>query len=100
MAKRAITHAVGIAALSLALMGASCQPQPSAGPDEFRIALREIKTEHLAKCQGLGEAPENSTGDLLQDFANLASVSATCRAKHNTLIDYLAPVVEKAKQAQ
>ena len=100
MAKRAVTHAVAIAVLSLSLMGASCQPQPQEGPDEFRIALRQIKAEHMAKCEGLGETPENSTGDLLQDFANLASISAACRARHDTLVDYLGPVVEKAKQAQ
>lgn len=98
MAKRAITYAVAIAVLSLSLMGASCQPQPA--PDEFRIALRQIKAEHLAKCERLDETPENSTGDLLQDFANLASISAACRARHDTLVDYLGPVVEKAKQAQ
>jgi len=97
MAKSPITCTVAVL-VCFALMGASCQPQKST--DEFRIALRQLKEEQIQKCTGLGEAPENSTGDLLQDYADLAQVAATCKIRHNTLIDYLKPLVEKAKQPQ
>lgn len=97
MARVSIRHAV---VLGLALFGAACTTDPALEPNEYVIALKGVTDDHLAPCEGLGEAPENQVGGLLTDYNNLAGVAGTCRARHNSLADYIRPLVEKARQTK
>ncbi len=85
-------------AVSLALLLAGCGThQAPAEPNEYQIALKQVKEEWMKDCQGLGDRPGNATGDLLQDFADAAALAGECKARHNSAMQYLRPVVEKAK---
>lgn len=85
-------------AISLVLLLAGCGHQPvsePAGQPESVIALKGIKAEWLKPCEGLGDLTDHKVGDLLQDFTNAASLGATCQARHNSLIDYLGPLIQR-----
>ena len=65
---------------------------------ETRLAVEQIKGEWLKKCEyNLGPPPTNNTGNLLADYTALAVPSALCRERHNSLVEYLAPVVAKER---
>lgn len=98
MARRTYAHAV---VLGLALFGAGCTHQSTAPEvNEYQIALKQIPEEYLKQCESLGPPPENQVGNLLQDFNDLSAVSAPCRALHNELVQYLTPLIQKAKAPQ
>ena len=90
----------GTKAISLALLLAGCGAhQAPVEPNEYQIALKQVKDEWLKDCEGLGDRPGNATGDLLQDFADAAALGGECRARHNSAVQYLRPLVEKAKSS-
>lgn len=96
MGSRTKTYAV----IALAIVAASvvgCDRHRVQPPNEYRIALQELDTAWLAECRGLGDLPDRAVGTLLQDFVDLSGVAAPCRADHNALVEYLKPLVEKAK---
>ena len=65
---------------------------------ETEIAVAEIKAEWLKRCEGLaGTMPENQTGNLLQDYADMASAFAQCIERHKALADYIEPVMKKER---
>ena len=67
-------------------------------PNEYMIALAQVKDEHLRECQGLPqEMPEAKVYGLHQDFNILATVAAQCRTRHNNAVEYLKPIVAKAR---
>lgn len=41
--------------------------------------------------------PENSIGNLLTDYNNISAARAICVTRHNSLVDYLKPIVEKER---
>lgn len=86
-------------AVLLALVGCASPPPPRT-PDttpEVVVALKELNQEWLRYCEGLGDRPGSATGDLLQDFNDAASLGGACKARQKALVDYIAPLVEKAK---
>lgn len=89
---------VPLAAL-LALVGCANAPPPPApeATPEVVIALKELNKDWLKYCEGLGDRPGSATGDLLQDFNDAASLGGACKARQKALVDYIAPLVEKAK---
>lgn len=56
-----------------------------------------IKSEWLQKCTLDKAVPTNNVGALLQDYVDLSEQFAVCSARHNALIQYLAPVVKKER---
>lgn len=64
---------------------------------ETETAVSAIKDEMLLKCEGFGPERDNSIGNLAQDFADAAAGWATCISRHNGLVDYLKPIVDKEK---
>lgn len=88
-----------LSVVSLAVLAGCAQvPGQPAGDPEVGVGLRYIKDEWLAPCDGPGEAPENSVGNLLQDMADIATLGSTCRERHRSLVEYLAPLVKKSRQ--
>lgn len=66
---------------------------------ETEIAVQAIKAEWLKLCdEVVGPPPENEIGNLLLDYNALAGVAAPCRVRHNSLVEYLAPVVAKERE--
>jgi len=62
------------------------------------LAVEQIKSEWLVRCAGLETSmPANDIGSLLNDYNDLAGVSATCLERHNSFVDYMKPIVEKEK---
>lgn len=94
MAKSPYTCAV---MLGLAIFATGCTNKSPKEPNEYQIALKQVSTEWTTPCPVLGAAPENSVGALLSDYSALAEVQAICAARHSALINYLAPLVQKAK---
>lgn len=94
MGRVKINHAV---VFGMALFAAGCTGKPPKEPNEYLIALKGVSEEQMTPCGGLGEAPENQVGNLLQDFNDLSAACAPCRARHNSLVEYLRPLIEKAK---
>lgn len=92
-------HAL-MSVLFIALSLAGCGSKPVPPPNEYRIALQELDSAWLTECLGLGDIPDRRVGTLLQDFTDLVSVAAPCRADHNALVQYLKPLVEKAKSGK
>lgn len=66
-------------------------------PNEYMIALAQVDDEHLRLCGGLPAMPEGKVYGLHQDFNILATISAQCRTRHNNTVEYLLPVVIKAR---
>jgi len=83
--------------LLLALTGCAGRATEVTPPNEYEVALQELDTQLIKRCQGLGDLPDTAVGSLLQDFVNLSAVATPCRANHNALVDYLTPLIEKAK---
>lgn len=80
--------------LSLCLTG--CFKDAEVMPDsELQIAIKSIPDEYLKHCEGLGERPGDMTGDLLQDFNTAATLGGICQARHDSLVGYLAPLLQK-----
>lgn len=91
--------------MMLALVGcpATIRTVPKVTKSETEIATEQIKAEWLKPCDELAaQSPENQTGNLLLDYVDLSSIAAVCKARHNSLVEYLAPVVlkEKARMTQ
>lgn len=96
------TQALAIAVIALAGCKASPPPQqlPSQALSDVEIGLREMNREFLVKCGRLDTPmPENEFGALLKDYGVVAAYAAACRKKQNQLVDYLLPLVNKAKGA-
>lgn len=62
---------------------------------ETELAIGQIKAEMMKRCEGVGPTPQNSVGGLLQDHADISAVAAECITRHNSLVDYLEPIVKK-----
>lgn len=86
--------------LGLALFGGGCTPHRAPEPNEFQIGLAQIKDEMTKDCEALGAPPGNQVGNLLQDYNDLTAIAAPCRERHNALVYYLRPLIEKAKRTQ
>lgn len=84
-------------ALALLLSGCFGSGTNPTAPNEFQIGLREVKDEYLKSCDGLGDRPGSGVGDLLQDFNDASALGGLCRSRHEALVEYLRPLVEKAK---
>lgn len=104
MAKSSLSRrlALGFALAVTALLSGCPWPlQPEARittRTETELAVIEVKDAWLTQCAGLDPTmPENNTGNLLLDYNNLSGVAAECIARHNSLVEYLAPVVAKEK---
>jgi hypothetical protein len=90
-------------AFAIILMLAACRTTPKV-EDPIRtksateLGVAEIKLEWLIPCKGLETPqPENEIGALLQDYADLAKVAAECALRHNSLLEYLGPIVKKER---
>lgn len=104
MAKSSLSRRIALGcALAVTALLAGCpwplQPQAKITTrTETELAVIEVKDEWLKPCAGLAPAmPENNTGNLLLDYNDLSGVAATCIARHNSFIEYMAPVVAKEK---
>ncbi len=88
------------AVIATLILLTGCTKDNSFGePDEYAIALRQIKDEQLVDCAGLPETPGTAVGDLLQDFNDMAKVAACNQLHYRTLRDYIRPLVDKARKA-
>lgn len=96
MGSRQKTHAIA-GLLFIALSVSGCAQAPVPPPNEYKIALQELDTSWLDECQGLGDKPDRKVGSLLADFTTLAPLASICRTNHNALVEYLKPLIEKAK---
>ena len=65
---------------------------------ETEIAVESIDREWLKECSFDAPMPENSTGDLLQDYADMAAAFAVCKTRHNELVWMLGPIVKKERE--
>lgn len=84
--------------LSLLLAGCGgTRPPEVSGENEVVVGLKSIPAGWLEKCKGLGERPGDATGDLLEDFNAATTLGGVCQQRHGTLVDYLVPLIEKAK---
>lgn len=84
-------------ALLLALSG--CGTAPVLEVDENREALKNVRDSWLVECTGVGSEarPGDATGDLLEDFSNAAKFGGICQERHRSLVEYLRPLVERAR---
>jgi hypothetical protein len=65
---------------------------------ELETAIENVKDEWLKPCEPLQPLPENPTvGALLDDAAGALLDAAMCAARHNSLVDYITPIVRKQK---
>lgn len=99
MGSRPQTHAV-MALLFIGLSLTGCGTKPPEPTNEYKIALQGLDASWLVKCQGLEDIPDRKVGTLLQDFVDLTKVAVPCRADHNALLDYLKPLIDKAKAGE
>ena len=103
MGSRAQTVSMIATAFLLAafLLLAGCFGREAAEPvaeAELIVALKNTKAEWLKPCDGMPpELPENQTGNLLEDFNTATSLGAECKLRHSNLVDYIAPLIERAK---
>lgn len=95
-----------LSALFITLMLTGCgwppkKPEPPVQTkSQTELAVQEIKGEWLKTCDGLAEVPPgNSTGNLLLDYTDAVALLGICLARHNSLIEYLAPVVARERNA-
>jgi hypothetical protein len=92
-----------IAALTVGCRTAPVQPQQQIRvKSETELAVAAIDREWLKRCEYLrGPMPENEVGALLQEHAAVTLPAlAECMKRHNSLVEYLIPVVEKERQAE
>lgn len=66
----------------------------------LETAIEQIKDEWLLPCTTIPVSSTNTVGNLLDEAASSLLLAAECPARHNTLVDYLAPVVRKQKGRQ
>lgn len=70
---------------------------PTKRPVELGVA--EIRGEWMQPCEGLDpNTPMNNVGDVLKDGINSLALLAECREKHNSLVDYLKPLVNESRK--
>ena len=75
--------------------------EPVRAKSETELAVAAIDREWLKKCEGLsGQMPDNQVGALLQDYVDVATPLAECMKRHNSLVDYLDPVIKKERATQ
>ena len=84
-------------AVAFALLLAGCSTKAPEPVNEHALALANVDAAWLAECQGLGDKPDRAVGTLLQDFVDLTKVAVPCREDHNALVQYLKPLIDKAK---
>jgi hypothetical protein len=89
---------IGLLLIALSLTG--CPFNPVKPANEYQIALQELDVSWLDECRGLGDVSDRKVGTLLQDFTDLSGVAAPCRLNHNALVEYLRPIIEKAKAGE
>lgn len=98
VAFRAACIAMILGALSGCFASFRQPPAVVVTKSETEIAVEAIKDEWLVACPGVtGPMPTNTTGNLLQDYNNVAAAGGECMARHNNLVDYLRPFVAKEK---
>lgn len=84
--------------LFVLLAGCEATLPPTAPPEnEVVVGLKNLHSGWLQKCEGLGDRPGDATGDLLEDFNSAAALGGVCKQRHNALVEYLTPLIEKAK---
>jgi hypothetical protein len=76
--------------------------EPIRVKSETELAVAAIDREWLKRCEGLkGPMPANEVGALLQEHAaSTLPALAECMKRHNSLVEYLIPVVEKERQVE
>lgn len=110
MARSTRTHgrlaAVAICAILTSLLTGcpgTIPREPEAPPLKLRsqteIDVGAVKDEWLKKCDGLSvdSRPQNKAGALALDYTALVGVAAPCRVRHNALVEYLKPIVERER---
>jgi hypothetical protein len=63
--------------------------------NELEVALRNIPATQLTHCDTTLREPDNSVGSLLSDYNAVTTKGAACATKHNGLVDYLQPLLDK-----
>lgn len=86
-----------LAAIALAACGHNPPVPEVKVKSKLETAIENVKDEWLKPCGGVGAVPTNNVGNLLQDAADVAAAGAICAARHNSFIDYIAPVVREQK---
>lgn len=93
------TQAVAMIVLSLfALAGCRKDVVQPTLPNEYKEGLKYVKAGWLEDCPSLGSLPGHTAGDLLQDLADIAVLASECRERHRSFVEYMRPLVEKAKK--
>ncbi len=88
------------AIMVLATTGCACF---SKGPSvkvksETELAVEATKDEWMKACEGLSTPmPENSVGNMQQDLIDVSALLAECIKRHNSYVEYMAPVVKKER---
>lgn len=99
----AITRSFAAALMCMGLAGCPLATIPEAPPPvyvqaEETVALAAITDEQLRKCEGINTPmPSNNIGALLADNIAISGVAETCIARQHKLVDYVAPLVQKAR---
>lgn len=66
---------------------------------ETELGVSAIRLEWLKRCEGLtSPMPTNDTGNLLQDYADMAGALRLCMDRHNSFVEYLTPIVKKEQE--
>jgi hypothetical protein len=97
MAKGA--RALQLLCIAVALAGCDHLPlQPGVQTKtELETAIAEVKDEWLKPCRAVAPTPGNSIGSFLQDATEVALAGAECAARHNSFVDYIAPIIRREK---
>lgn len=84
----------------IAVMMSACETAPPrvVTKTETEIAVAAVKDEWLKECEGLVGVPSNSIENLLVDYTDLSSVAAICFARQRDFVQYMAPIVKKARE--
>lgn len=72
--------------------------QPIKTKSETEVAVESIDREWLKECGFNVAMPANSTGNLLQDYTDMAAAFAVCMVRHNELVRMLGPIVKKERE--
>lgn len=94
-----IARTLGFCASVALASCATTQPQaPIAAKAPETIALEQIPDDLVQACAGPKlEEPPNTVGDLLDDVIYAYILYAECAARNSALVNYLRPIVERAK---
>lgn len=84
---------------TLSLVGCTSAPKGATVKTrtEAEIAIAEVREEWLKKCEFVVTERGNSIGELLKDYTDAAAALAECTARHNDFVDYIGPIVRKAR---